>query len=113
MSMSRRQFVRGTAVGFLGIAALPHARGADPVLQTGDVPLIISTWPFGKPSNDEALKVLSQGRSVLDAVEQGIRLAESTSPTQSVGLGGKPNPAGVLQLDACSLSGPDHHAGTV
>jgi len=113
MSMSRRQFVRGTAVGFLGVVALPHARGADPALQTGGAPLIISTWPFGKPSNDEALKVLSQGSSVLDAVEQGIRLAESTSPSQSVGLGGKPNAAGVVQLDACIMSGLGHHAGSV
>src|SRR6266404_8454924 len=113
MGLSRRRFVRASAVGLLGIAALPRARGADLAVQTGDAPLIISTWPFGKHSNDEALKVLSEGRSVLDAVEQGIRLTESDSSNQSVGLGGKPNAAGVVQLDACIMSGPGHHAGSV
>ena len=30
-------------------------------------PLIVSTWPFGKPSNDEALRTLDQTGAVLDA----------------------------------------------
>jgi len=113
MSMSRRRFVGGTAAGLLGAATLPSTRGAERSPKSGDAPLIVSTWPFGKPSNDEALKVLLAGGSILDAVEQGIGLAESTSPNQSVGLGGKPNAAGVVQLDACIMFGPGHKAGSV
>ena len=113
MNISRRQFVGGTTLGLLGATTLSKARGADPEPRTGDLPLIVSTWPFGKPSNEEALKVLSQGGSILDAVEQGINLAESTSPDQSVGLGGKPNAAGVVQLDACIMFGPGHKGGSV
>ena len=35
-------------------------------------PLIVSTWGFGKPANELALKVLHGGGSALDAVEQGV-----------------------------------------
>lgn len=111
--MSRRRFVGGTAAGLLTAAATSTARAAIALPKTGAVPLIVSTWPFGKPSNDEALKVLTQGGSILDAIEQGIGLAESTSPNQSVGLGGKPNAAGIVQLDACIMFGPGHKAGSV
>ena len=75
-------------------------------------PLIVSTWGFGKPANEVALKTLQSGGSALDAVEQGVRLVE-TSGNTSVGLSGKPNAAGVVQLDACIMNGPGHQAGSV
>ena len=75
-------------------------------------PLIVSTWGFGKPANEVALKTLQGGGSALDAVEQGVRL-EETSGNTSVGLSGKPNAAGVVQLDACIMNGPGHQAGSV
>lgn len=75
-------------------------------------PLMISTWPFGKEANDKALAVLQQGGSSLDAVEAGIRLVES-SGNPSVGLSGRPNAAGYVQLDACIMHGPGHRAGAV
>ena len=75
-------------------------------------PLIVSTWGFGKPANELAFKVLQGGGSALDAVEQGVRLVE-TSGNTSVGLSGKPNAAGVVQLDACIMNGPGHQAGSV
>jgi isoaspartyl peptidase/L-asparaginase-like protein (Ntn-hydrolase superfamily) len=91
-----------------------HARppsAGDPQ-QTTARPLIISTWPFGLPGNERALEVINEGGSTLDAVEQGIRLVESAGNT-SVGLSGKPNVAGVVQLDACIMHGPGHQAGSV
>ena len=75
-------------------------------------PLIVSTWGFGKPANELALKVLQGGGSALDAVERGVRLVE-TSGNTSVGLSGKPNAAGVVQLDACIMNGLGHQAGSV
>lgn len=78
-----------------------------------DQPLIVSTWPFGKAGNDEALKTLNQGGSLLDAVEQGIRLVESDDENRSVGISGLPNAAGVVQQDACVMHGPNHQAGSV
>lgn len=87
---------------------------ADPApdLETGERPLIISTWSFGKTANEAALKVNSDSGSNLDAVEQGIRVTESEG-NGSVGLSGGPNAAGVVQLDACIMSGPGHKAGSV
>ena len=80
---------------------------------TKERPLIISTWPFGKPSNDRALEVFKTGGSALDAVEKGINLAEDDLKNASVGAGGIPNAAGVVQLDACIMDGPTHKAGSV
>jgi N4-(beta-N-acetylglucosaminyl)-L-asparaginase len=114
MNMSRRGFVSRTAVGLLGAATWSTDRGAElPVGKKGQMPLVVSTWPFGRKSNDVALKTLLQGGSILDAVEQGIWVAESDSPNASVGLGGKPNAAGVVQLDSCIMYGPGHKAGSV
>ena len=77
------------------------------------MPLIVSTWPFGKASNDAALKILLQGGAILDAVEQGIWVTESDVSNKSVGLAGTPNAAGVAQLDSCIMYGPGHKAGSV
>ena len=74
-------------------------------------PLIVSTWGFGKPANELALKVLQGGGSALDAVEQGVRLVETSGNTAG-GLSGNPNAAGVVQRDACIMNGPEHQAGS-
>src|SRR5579872_4580877 len=105
MSMSRRRFVRGTAVGLLGAAAVSRA-GRAAAAKAGAAPLVVSTWPFGKDSNDVAIKILLGGGAILDAIEQGIWVAETNAPNRSVGLGGNPNAAGVTQLDACIMYGP-------
>lgn len=76
-------------------------------------PVIVSTWPFGKIANDEAMAKLRDGGSRLDAVEAGIREIERRSSDGSVGLGGRPNAAGYPQLDACIMDGPGHRAGSV
>ncbi|MCA9172121.1 MAG: N(4)-(beta-N-acetylglucosaminyl)-L-asparaginase, partial [Planctomycetales bacterium] len=74
--------------------------------------LIVSTWPFGKAANEQAMKALQAGGSPLDGVEAGIRQTED-SGNLSVGLSGKPNAAGFGQLDACIMNGPGHQAGSV
>lgn len=79
----------------------------------GHRPLIISTWPFGKPANDRAWEILQSGGSALDAVEQGIRVTETGENNRSVGLQGQPNAAGFVQLDACIMDGATHRAGSV
>jgi N4-(beta-N-acetylglucosaminyl)-L-asparaginase len=115
MNMSRRKFLDRTAVGLLAGTTLQiehSARAAnDPA--TGEKPLVVSTWPFGKPANDAALAVLLRGGLLLDAVEQGIWVVESDVSNRSVGLNGTPNAAGVVQLDACIMFGPGHRGGSV
>ncbi|MGI8603098.1 MAG: N(4)-(beta-N-acetylglucosaminyl)-L-asparaginase [Verrucomicrobiales bacterium] len=113
--MKRRSFVAHAALAVSGGAAIADARGAELNADTkpGEIPLIVSTWPFGKPANEAALKALIGGGAILDAVEQGIRVTELGEGNPSVGLGGLPNAAGVVQLDACIMSGPGHQAGSV
>jgi len=114
--VSRRGFLSSSTIALAGgsvagrVKAAPSSVPAD--LQTS-APLIVSTWPFGQPANEAALAVIHRGGSGLDAVEQGIRVTESDPSNASVGLGGIPNAAGVVQLDACIMSGPGHRAGSV
>ena len=110
--MTRRTFVNQTVLGLLAVSTASVGRSAEPAVEKGEKPLIVSTWPFGKNANEEALKVLSRGGSLLDAVEQGISVTEA-SGNGSVGLSGGPNAAGVVQLDACIMDGPNHKAGSV
>jgi N4-(beta-N-acetylglucosaminyl)-L-asparaginase len=110
MNMSRRKFVGRAA---LGLAAGAAAAQGQPAPEKGESPLIISTWPFGQRANDAAMKILLGGGHILDAIEQGIWVTEDEAPNQSVGLGGKPNAAGFVQLDASIMFGPGHKAGSV
>jgi isoaspartyl peptidase/L-asparaginase-like protein (Ntn-hydrolase superfamily) len=112
--LNRRQLMANTALAATAGAAITRLHGATDSneQQTLARPLIVSTWPFGKESNDRALQVIQEGGSTLDAVEQGIRVIES-SGNRTVGLSGHPNSAGVVQLDACIMHGPGHQAGSV
>lgn len=76
-------------------------------------PLFVATWNFGLPACEQSLKTLQAGGTVLDAVEQGIRVTEADVTNDSVGIGGRPNAAGVLQLDACIMDGQTQKAGSV
>ncbi|MSR65853.1 MAG: glycosylasparaginase [Pedosphaera sp.] len=97
-----------------GAANVSSVLGADnDTNSAGEKPLIVSTWGFGKPANEAGLKVLLANGTILDAVEQGIWVTESDKGNSSVGLGGIPNAAGVVQLDACIMCGPGHTAGSV
>src|SRR3954463_8662932 len=116
MPVSRRKFLSDaaatTAGGIIigGVEVAPKGPAAGVLKER---PLFVSTWPFGKPANEKALKTLQDGGSVLDAVEQGMGLVEADPSNHSVGLGGIPNSAGVVQLDACIMFGPGHKAGSV
>ena len=66
-------------------------------------PVVISTWNFGLPANEEAWKVLSTGGTALDAVEAGVRIPEGDPKVRSVGYGSLPDRDGHLTLDACIM----------
>jgi N4-(beta-N-acetylglucosaminyl)-L-asparaginase len=53
------------------------------------------------------------GTDPLDAVIAGVNIQELDPTDQSVGLGGLPNEAGVVQLDASCMHGPTKRAGAV
>ena len=112
MDLTRRQFVSRAALVAAGGIITNTVLGDVGMEKIHPPPLIISTWPFGKPANETALARIQRGGSNLDAVEDGIRLVEA-SGNQSVGLTGLPNSAGITQLDACIMVGPGHRAGSV
>ena len=113
MTIDRRQFTAGCAAiaGATAVGQPISLRGAEGTLPR--LPRFVSTWPFGKPGNDVALQTIRAGKSILDAIEQGIRLVESDATNTSVGIGGTPNAEGVVSLDACIMNGPGHQAGSV
>ncbi|HAV61536.1 MAG TPA: glycosylasparaginase [Verrucomicrobiales bacterium] len=115
--ITRRRFIAQTGLALAATGAGCRTRSTLEVktmnARTRERPLIISTWPFGKPANERALAVVRSGGSGLDAVVEGIGVAESDLSNNSVGAGGLPNAAGVVQLDACIMAGPGHRAGSV
>ncbi len=114
--LNRRKFLEKTAIlsaiGLLPKALKPGNLTRLPDKNPDNYPAVISTWNHGLPSNEAAMKTMTEGGSVLDAVEQGVRVPEGDPKNHSVGLGGIPDRDGHVTLDA-SIMGPDGNAGSV
>jgi len=67
--------------------------------------LVVSTWKFGYDANQEAWSVLQGGGSAMDAAVAGVTVTELDTAVRSVGYGGHPNAAGVVQVDAAVMDG--------
>jgi N4-(beta-N-acetylglucosaminyl)-L-asparaginase len=67
----------------------------------------------GLEATKRAYELLCQGTDALDAVIAGVTLVEDDPEDTSVGYGGLPNEAGVVELDAAVMHGPTHRAGGV
>src|SRR6056297_3274497 len=72
---------------------------------TSEKPLILATWNHGIPANARAWEVLNSGGSIVDAVEQGVRVTENDESNRSVGLAGYPDREGIVTLDASIMKG--------
>lgn len=76
-------------------------------------PLLLATWNHGMPANDRAWEVLTEGSgSILDAVEEGVKITEADLSNLSVGLQGLPDREGIVTLDASIMKG-DGSCGSV
>ncbi len=60
-----------------------------------------------------AVAQMRSGLDPLDAVIAGITTVEDDPNELTVGYGGLPNEAGVVELDAAVMHGPSHRAGAV
>lgn len=122
MTITRRQLVGS---GLLATAMLRSGNAAqvaaaegklamsDEVAHSFSKPLFIATWNFGLAACQRSRDEIRSGRSLLDAVERGINLTELDEAVDSVGVGGLPNAAGVVQLDASFMDGNLQRAGSV
>ncbi len=109
----RRQFFnRGLGAG-LGVALLPGVGRLTAV--TGTAPIIVTSHRNQVSQNGitAGFEILSAGGSALDAVEKATNMIEIDPGDRSVGYGGMPNEAGVVQLDASVMDGRTYNAGAV
>lgn len=74
---------------------------------------IIATWPFGLYAAEAGANLLRHGGTALDAVEAGVRAVEAGAYTDTVGLSGKPNSLGEVELDAAIMDGQTLRFGAV
>src|SRR5499427_6077570 len=116
--LNRREFVQTTAAA----AAIPSTLfGQAPAVKTGGVkPVVVSSSNGNKFKNggtktcvETAFKMMTDGSDVLDALIAGVNIVELDPTDDSVGYGGLPNAAGVVQLDSCCMHGPKKRAGGV
>lgn len=108
----RRKFLRKTII--TSSVLLPFAMGKVAFGRynkaEGIRPLLLSTWDHGMEANDKAWDVLKRGNTILDAVEEGVRVTELDN--LSVGLQGLPDREGIVTLDASIMLG-DGTCGSV
>jgi len=111
--MKRRNFIKKASVTTLGLVttSLPvtiddEIFGKENASASNIItvqPLVIATWntPLAVKT---AAKVLENGGTAIDAVEQGCRIEEANIKNQSVGKGGLPDRDGDVTLDACIMN---------
>lgn len=73
----------------------------------------LSIWQRGLAVNAVAAEALARGQSCLDAIEAALRVSEDDVRDMSTGVGGLPNAAGEVELDAAIMFGPTGEAGAV
>lgn len=75
--------------------------------------MIVIASSNGSVGISEAMQVLKNGGSAMDAVEAGIRLVEANPDDHTVGYNGWPNIIGELELDASIMDGKTLNSGAV
>lgn len=120
--MKRRKFIQNASLSTLGLAIGSTVFASERrknILEessteyaTANFPLVIATWNVTQ-STEVAYKVLEQGKSALDAVEEGCRVEEADVKNQSVGYGGLPDRDGKVTLDACIMDSKGNYGAVV
>ena len=116
-TLSRREFVATAAGGVAAAATLdiPHPMRPlrpGPASRAVATPVVISSANSLEPVA-RAYELLTAGADPLDAVVEAVKIQELDPGDNSVGYGGIPNAAGVVQLDASCMHGPTRRAGAV
>ena len=99
---SRRNFIKQSLFGAAALGVAPNFVKASPGAASTK-PIVISTWDFGVAANKAAWEILKKNGKAIDAVEQGVRVAEADLDNPTVGKGGYPDRDGHVTLDACIM----------
>jgi N4-(beta-N-acetylglucosaminyl)-L-asparaginase len=124
--LKRRKFIQSAALTGLGLtigtalascadeekavagsAVAEKNKDAKPI-----IPLVVATWNVPN-ATAKAWEVLQEGKSALDAVEQGVMIEEADEKNQSVGIGGLPDRDGNVTLDACIMNKEGNYGAVV
>ena len=113
---TRRKFIKqsllSTTLLIPGSSALSKSKLNSRTAGIGNKPLFVSTWEHGLAANEKAWEVLSETDSILDAVEEGVKVTEADMSSRTVGIYGYPDREGIVTLDASIMSG-DGECGSV
>jgi N4-(beta-N-acetylglucosaminyl)-L-asparaginase len=101
--------VTGGAAAFAGMAA---ASSRAQNVTEGIRPVAVAS-ANGLDAVRLAARRMAAGTSPVEAAVEGVGLVEADPDDLTVGYGGLPNAAGVVQLDACCMDGPRMRAGAV
>ena len=117
--INRREFVLANAIGLTVTPRRSFGR-APTVLRQSVKPIVISSANGHRFRNggtqtcvELAFRRITDGDDLLDALIAGVTIVELDPEDTSVGYGGRPNAAGVVQLDACCMEGSTRRAGGV
>jgi N4-(beta-N-acetylglucosaminyl)-L-asparaginase len=116
MTLSRRDFVSGIALGAIGAGAgdatAAPAIEAKQKMRAASTPVIVCAGN-GFAYLERGYGLLKGGGDTLDSAIAVVRGPEEDPNDDSVGLGGLPNEEGVVELDASCMHGPSRRAGSV
>lgn len=118
---TRRDFIKAGALAGLGAAggSFVEPKPAQASLQRRVAPQRGAGGPVviasrnGLGPIERAMRILRDGGDTLEAAVSAVNVVEADPEDTSVGYGGLPNAAGVVQLDASVMHGPTRGAGAV
>ena len=97
--MKRRDFFKS---GFLGLSIPSFLFSKNTVKRNENNPAIITTWNYPR-ANEEAIRVLNNNGTAMDAAEAGCRILEADEKNIYIGIGSLPDETGKVTLDSCVM----------
>jgi len=122
--MKRRKFIQRASLTGLGVAIsssiLARNSEKDNLGKNHIVngvpkvafPIVITTWNIPNATL-KAGQLLDEGKSAIDAIEQGCNVEEKDETNQTVGKGGYPDRDGNVTLDACIMDKNGNYGSVV
>lgn len=112
MSISRRGFIAASVAGAASVPLLADTPEKPQPKRAAKLPVLVCS-EYSYKWIDDGYKLLAGGADTLDAAIQVVKGPEDDPDYQNVGLGGRPNEEGVVELDASCMHGPSRTAGAV